>query len=139
MKIAAATMVFNERIFLPIWLDHYGAQLGYENLFIIDDGSTDGSTSDKRIVNLVKKNRNLLDENDRVNLVSSFHEKLLDYYDIVIYTDSDEIIVVDPIVQMSLRDYLVMSDFTYKTVTGLNVLAKFTDGRQLKTALVLLL
>jgi len=37
------TMVFNERIFLPIWLAHYGVQFGYENLFIIDDGSNDGS------------------------------------------------------------------------------------------------
>ena len=75
-----------------------------------------------RIVNLIKKKRTLLDERDRANLVSSFHKQLLAYYDIVIYTDIGEIIVIDPLVRMSLHDYLLGIDFTYKTVIGFNVL-----------------
>ena len=63
-----------------------------------------------------------MDERDRANLVSSFHKQLLAYYDIVIYTDIGEIIVIDPLVRMSLHDYLLGIDFTYKTVIGFNVL-----------------
>ena len=65
MKIAVVTMVFNEREFLPIWLRHYGPQVGYENLFVIDDGSTDGSTNNECIINLIKKPHGVFDEEDR--------------------------------------------------------------------------
>ena len=41
---AAVTFVYNESFNLPLWRRHYGAQLGTENLFIVDDGSDDGST-----------------------------------------------------------------------------------------------
>jgi hypothetical protein len=128
LKRAAITMVFNESIFLPIWLDHYGAQFGLKNLFIIDDGSIDGSTSDSRIVNLVKKDRTLFDEHDRSSLVSSFHRRLLSYYDVVIYTDVDELIVIDPLVGMSLREYLSSDVFEHKNVIGLNILQEI--GRE---------
>ena len=122
MKIAVITMVFNERVFLPIWLNYYGPKLGYENLFVIDDGSNDGSTSDSRIINLIIKNRSSLDEDDRARLVSFFHEELLGFYDLVIYTDVDEIIVVDPGLGVSLREYLRAGHDQYSTLIGLNVL-----------------
>lgn len=122
MKIAVITMVFNEPVFLPIWLNYYGARLGYENLFIIDDGSSDLSTSDIRIINLIKKPRGLLDEDDRAKLVSCFHEELLRFYDVVIYTDVDELIVVDPIVGSSLNEYLSAGEFEFKNPIGFNVL-----------------
>lgn len=122
MKIAAITMVFNERVFLPIWLNYYGPKLGYENLFVIDDGSNDGSTSDSRIINLIEKTRSSLDEEDRAKLVSCFHEELLGFYDLVIYTDADELIVVDPSLGVSLKEYLSADDRQYKTLIGLNVL-----------------
>ena len=122
MKIAVITSVFNERVFLPIWLNHYGPKLGYENLFVIDDGSDDGSTSDSRIINLIKKNRTPIDEEDRAKLLSCFHAELLDYYDLVIYTDVDEIIVVDPILGLSLNKYLSADNYEYKNLIGLHVL-----------------
>jgi hypothetical protein len=50
-EVAAIAMVFNEPVFLPIWLAYYGVELGYENLFVIDDGSNDGFVCDGRIVN----------------------------------------------------------------------------------------
>jgi hypothetical protein len=122
MKIAAITMVFNEAYFLPIWLSHYGRNLGYSNLFVIDDGSTDGSTSDPRILNLATKRRSVLDEEMRSLLVSSFHKELLRFYDIVIYTDVDELIVVDPNLNVSLNEYLCNVEFDHTAPVGMNVL-----------------
>lgn len=131
MKISVITTVFNERVFLPIWLNHYGPKLGYENLFVIDDGSDDGSTLDNRIINLIKKNRTPQDENDRAKLLSCFHAELLNYYDLVIYTDVDEIIVVDPILGLSLNKYLSVDNYEYKNVIGLNVLHRIEKEAQI--------
>lgn len=122
MRIAAITMVFNERQFLPIWLNHYGPQLGYENLFVIDDGTSDGSTNDDRIVNPVYKKRAPFDEDARALVVSYFHESLLRFYDVVIYTDVDELIAIDPATRLSLSEYLANKDFQYKALVGMNVL-----------------
>ena len=88
MNVAAITMVFNEACFLPVWLKHYGSQLGYGNLFVIDDGSTDGSTANLAIANLITKKRCLFDEDARAQLISRFHEELLHLYDVVLYADN---------------------------------------------------
>jgi hypothetical protein len=95
MNLAVITMVFNEEVFLPIWLNHYGQRVGYENLFVIDDGSNDNSTGNPAIVNLIRKCHGALDEDDRARMIGYFHGELLQHYDIVIYTDADELIVVD--------------------------------------------
>jgi len=122
MRIAAITMCFNESDFLPIWLNHYGSVLGNANLYIIDDGSTDNSTQDKRILNLIKRKRIPLDETHRSELISYFSAELLKIYDCVIYTDVDEILVVDPNLNLSLLDYINLSKKSYITAIGLNVL-----------------
>jgi hypothetical protein len=122
MTIAAITMAYNESAFLPIWLSHYGSALGHANLFVIDDGSTDGSASDRDSYNYLRKERSVFDEDDRALLISEFHKQLLNVYDIVIYTDVDELIVVDPKLGVSLAGYLARDDFDYKTTVGFNVL-----------------
>lgn len=121
MKIAAITMVFNEAVFLPIWLQHYGAAVGAENLYVIDDGSTDLSTSQADSYHCLKKRRAAFDEEDRAALVRSFHRELLKHYDVVLYTDVDELIVVDPKIGLTLRDYLSATDFEYRNAVGFNV------------------
>jgi hypothetical protein len=121
MKIAAVTMVFNEAVFLPIWLQHYGTAFGAENLFVIDDGSTDHSTSQAESYHCLKKRRAAFDEEDRAALVGRLHRELLKHYDIVIYTDVDELIVVDPKLGLTLRDYLSATDFEYRNTVGFNV------------------
>jgi Glycosyl transferase family 2/SEC-C motif len=121
MKIAAITMVFNEAVFLPIWLQHYGTAVGAENLFVIDDGSTDLSTSQADSYHCLKKRRAAFDEEDRVALVGSFHRELLKHYDVVIYTDVDELIVVDPKLGLTLRDYISAAEFEYRNAVAFHV------------------
>ena len=122
MRIAAVTMVYDEDIFLPLWLNYYGACFSPENLFVIDDGSTDGSTGNPLIRNLVSKKRALLDEDDRAALVSHVHEALLGVYDVVIYTDVDEFIVIDPDAGMSLTQYLSTKQFACTAPIGFEVI-----------------
>jgi SEC-C motif/Glycosyl transferase family 2 len=122
MSIAAVTMTYNESVFLPIWTNHYGSALGADNLFVIDDGSTDGSASDNRGYNYLRKERGIFDEDDRALMVSEFHRQLLTVYDTVIFTDVDELIVVDPKLGLSLREYLGNGNFDHKTPVGFNVL-----------------
>lgn len=106
MKIAAFTMVHNEDVFLPIWINHYGKHVGYENLYVIDDGSVDNSTDNLGPINVIKKNKSPLDEDVRAILISSFFEILLNNYDVVVFSDVDELIVVDPRVNNSFFEYI---------------------------------
>ncbi len=126
MRIAALTMVYDEETFLPLWLNHYGACFGLENLFVIDDGSTDGSTGNPLIRNLLSKKRALLDEDDRAALVSHVHEALLGVYDLVIYTDVDEFIVMDPDSGMSLAQYVAIKQFACTAPIGFEVIHRRT-------------
>jgi hypothetical protein len=90
-------MVYNEAVFLPIWARYYASALGVRNLTVLDHGSDDGSLD--RLppgIGVVTLPRTPLDENTRASAVNAFAATLRPYYDVVIYTDCDEIIVPDP-------------------------------------------
>lgn len=105
--LAAVTMVFNEETFLPVWLRHYGDQIGPENCFVLDHGSTDGSTRPPSVqgASVVRIPRSPQDDTLRCSFVSDFCASLLSWYDAVIYTDVDELLVPDPAVHGSLLAY----------------------------------
>jgi hypothetical protein len=42
-KIAAFTMVKNEKWFLPIWLNYYTKFIDERDIYVLDHASTDGS------------------------------------------------------------------------------------------------
>ncbi len=111
-RIAAITMVRNDEFYLRKWVEYYGKELGKENLYIFFDGTDqqipdfcEGTTARLRERNpqhVVKA------EKDRLGFLSQqaavlFREK---GYDLVIGTDADEFLVVDPAVNSSLADYL---------------------------------
>lgn len=92
-------MAHNEALFLPIWTAYYANQVGAENLFIIDHGSDDGSTDALPYgVNLTTLPRPAagFDEYDRTAIVSHMVRLLLIAYEVVIFGDSDELIIGDP-------------------------------------------
>lgn len=122
LRTAVFTMVYNESLFLPVWLEHYGRLFGLENCFVIDDGSDDSSISDARIRNLISKQRGELDEDERALLVSCIHSELLTRYDQVIYTDADELIVVDPAISSDLGAYLSAHNHVHLTPIGFDVI-----------------
>lgn len=105
-SVAVITMAYNETVFLPIWLRYYGAQLGAENLFVVDHGSDEGVLDClPKGANLFHLPRSEADELLRVKFVTDLANSMLHYFDCVIYTDADEILVADPARYENLAAY----------------------------------
>ena len=124
VRLAALTMVRDESVMLPRWVAHYGRECGVDNLFVIDDHSTDGSTDDLpcsviRIPSWGDKHF----ESTRMRLVSNIAAGLLEAYDAVLFADADEFLVADPERHDGLVDLLAhRPDRPVLAAQGLNVL-----------------
>lgn len=105
-RVAAITMVRDEGPMLRKWIDHYGTQVGLDNLLVIDDNSVDGSTDDLpcRVVRIPPITGHF--ERERMRLVSEAARKLLRLRTAVVFADADEFIVPDPARFDGLRDFV---------------------------------
>ena len=121
LKVAAITMIYNEPEYLPIWLKYYSSQLGYQNCFVLDHGSDDDCTRDISCGGVFHLPRTPQDENKRVDTISNIVNSLLNYYDVVIYSDVDEIIVPNPSVFGGIADFCASMSDPVITAVGLNV------------------
>lgn len=121
LKIAVVTMVYDEREFLPLWRSHYGRLVGLENLFIVDDGSTDGSTDGLEPSHVIRRPKSPIDQIVRAAMISNFTGSLLAHYDVVIFSDVDELLVVDPAINLSFAQYLARVPGQHLNAIGLNV------------------
>ena len=109
-KVCALTMVRNDDFFLRRWVAYYGGQLGLENLYVFFDGE-DQSVPDfcdgtnvcirPRVPGMVAAA-----DRGRIDFLSAQASLLLKRYDIVIGTDVDEFLIVDPDLNESLVDFL---------------------------------
>jgi hypothetical protein len=83
---------------MGVWVAHYARQVGLDNLFIIDDGSTDSSTDSLgcTVLRLPPLPGRAGFERARMRLVSGIAKGLLVPYDYVVFVDADEFIVPDP-------------------------------------------
>ena len=117
-KIAAITMVRNDDFYLKKWVGYYGGELGRENLYIFFDGldQTVPSFCEGTHSQLVEKVGTDVVSNDkgRVALMSSKAAELFaEGYELVIGTDCDEFVVVDPRLGKSLQEYLSAASIKY--------------------------
>lgn len=110
-KIAALTMVRNDDFYLRKWVEYYGRELGKENLYIFFDGMDQQVPSfcDGTNTQLCVKNTENIVSADKAR-VRFLSERACDLfakgYELVIGTDADEFLVVDPSVGMGLADFL---------------------------------
>ncbi len=117
--MAAVTMVYNEAELLPVWLRYYAGQVGAAHCYVVDHGSDDGSTDPARIggASLLRLPRSPQDDPRRAQFISGLCGALLGYYDAVLYTDIDEIVVAE----QGLRAFSAHSA-PISTAIGLNII-----------------
>ncbi|MEO0358511.1 MAG: glycosyltransferase family 2 protein [Pseudomonadota bacterium] len=110
-KIAVLTSVRNDVLFTDRWIAYYGAALGPENLYIqldgLDQPVPDPATGVNAIPLPFVKRNVVAGEKARAKRASDLAAQLFaDGYDLVIGTDIDEFLVVDPNTNKSLHQYL---------------------------------
>lgn len=111
-RICAITMVRNDDFYLRKWVEYYGTQLGIENLRIYFDGE------DQRVPDFCEgvytelrpriSEQVVKFDKMRLKFLSSQAARLMneEKYDLVIGTDVDEFLVVDPVLGKTLPEYL---------------------------------
>lgn len=125
-KICALTMVRNDEYFLRRWIAYYGSQLGASNLYVFLDGTDqqlEGSYPDVHIeaVPHIEGNVHAADRG-RIDFLSGKAAELLRSYDLAIGTDGDEFLVVDPLLELSLPEFLSQQEIrTSVSALGVDV------------------
>ena len=138
MKLAIITMVFNESVNLPIWIRYYRSAAPKAALFVLDHASNDGSTDHIPEVSKLPLPREEMDEWSRTRCINHMQRALLQYYDFVIYTDCDELIVPDPAKSASLETHLTAQTYEYAAPIGLNVIQLIDTESPINSAYPLL-
>lgn len=109
-KICAITMARNDSFFIKHWIDYYGGQLGKKNLYIYLDGTDQPipeNVGEANVIHCERIEGQVVNaEKRRLGHLSNMAEELLKTYDIVIGTDADEILIVDPNCNETLHSYL---------------------------------
>lgn len=101
---AVVTMVHDEPVFLPLWVAYYSRFFAPEDIYVLDNETTDGSTDRDGFVRIPVA-RGAVDHAWMVRTVEALQHELLGRYDAVLVTDVDEI--VSPVPELgTLGDYL---------------------------------
>lgn len=111
-RIAAITTVRNDALFLPKWIAHYGAAFGFQHLYVFLDGfdqpRPDCAGADQ--VNFIHIPHQPLERvpamRRRARTMSDLARGLWLYFDVVLATDVDEFLILDPNIDQNLADYL---------------------------------
>ena len=109
-RICALTMVRNDDFFLKKWVEYYSAQIGTENLYVYFDGNDQVVPDFCSGVNVCVRERvpglGAAADRGRIDFLSTQAAELLKRYDMVIGTDVDEFLVVDPALGKTLPEFL---------------------------------
>lgn len=121
---AAFTIVHDEATMLPVWLAHGERSFEPGDLYVLDHGSSDGSTDDlDDRCHVIRVHREAEFDHDWLrSTVESFQAFLLRSYDTVVFTEVDELLVPDPRrYPGGLADYLTHLDRPAARATGFNL------------------
>ena len=128
-RVIALTMAYNEGEMLGRWVDYYQTQLGPDSVMVLDHGSTDGAPQALTRVPVLPLPRRLPPHQgknwfdpQRTRMVNWIAAGLLEYYDVVIYADTDEFLLAEPSKYGSLLDFIDDHDEPFIAGVGLNVL-----------------
>ena len=108
VRYAALTMVHEEEVYFRLWLKHYGAMLGRENLYIITHGGDPSISELAEGCRMIYLPRAVVDgsfDASRFEVLNAYANFLLTQYDGLIAGDVDELLFVDPALGLSLVDF----------------------------------
>lgn len=88
-------MVHNESVFLPLWLRYYSRFFAPEDVYVLDNETTDGSTDRDGFVRIPVEHDSV-DHVWMMETIRGLQHELLDRYDLVVVTDVDEIVCPVP-------------------------------------------
>jgi len=108
-NICFATFARNERIRLPIWLNHYRQFITDDDIYVIDQNTTDGSTSNLTCNVINEPHEGVFDHAWLRQMLTRNLKELLKKYHIVVLNECDELMVTHN--NENLKDYLIK---TYK-------------------------
>ena len=103
MNTFLLTMQYNERLYLPLFLNHYSRYFPKNHVYIIDHGSAPEITPDG-YNNIYVPRERPYSEVSRLHLIKSVASGLLQYFDSGIYVDCDELIDLDGFNARELTD-----------------------------------
>lgn len=92
---AVVTIVHDEPVFLPIWLAYYSRFFAPEDIYVLDNDTTDGSTDRPGFVR-IPVTHDVVDHTWMVRTLEGLQHELLGRYDAVLVTDVDEIVIPVP-------------------------------------------
>jgi len=120
---AAFTIVQDERVMLPLWLDHYGRYFSGDDLFVLDHDSGDGCTTGLAgRCHVVPVHREAsFDHHWLKSTVEAFQRFLLRSYDAVLFAEVDEFVVADPDEYPGLDAYIDALERPAARCQGYNV------------------
>jgi hypothetical protein len=118
---ALITSVYNEAIFLPIWLRYYSRFFAPEDIYVLDHQTTDGSTDGDGFVRIPIEFDSGLSWERIVASIQSLQHDLLERYEVVLVADADEIVAPDPR-HGTLGDYLDRFDEDFVNCLGYELL-----------------
>lgn len=121
-KCAIFVMVQDEKLFLPIWLKYYSKYFDGDDIYILDHRTTDESVEE--CAGNFKFNQIYLDypysfDHPWFQFVArNTQKRLLNFYEYVIFTDIDEIILADIEKYSGLDEYINKLDKDYVKCKG---------------------
>ena len=99
------TFARNEHIRLPIWLNYYKQFASDDDIYVIDQNTTDGSTTNLNCNVIYEPNEKVFDHKWLRGMLTKNLNILLQKYKIVVLTECDELIITHD--NSNLRDYLI--------------------------------
>lgn len=119
--ICFATFARNEKDRIPVWLKHYQQFVKNEDIYIIDQNTTDGSTDNLPCNIIYEPNIKIFDHEWLKQMITKNIILLLEKYHIVVLTEADELIITKNNIKLDV--YLLEK---YKN-SNKNVCSRFID------------